>query len=123
MSGKPKFEWVDVGGGKRRLIEIREEEPPSPNRSRKFAAPNFTVKAGVGHVARSLPHHLDENGEPVIKGAAGYTNEYGGKVRRPIIESQADIDRIRKMNPEMGLTYGNDTLDATLDAAGIDDIE
>lgn len=120
---KRKFEWVLLKGGKKRLVEVKEVEPPSPNRSTKFAPPQFVVKSGVAHVARSLPHHLDENGEPVIKGAAGYTNEQGGKVRRPIIESQADIDRIRKMNPELGLTYGDDTLDATLDAAGIEDIQ
>jgi hypothetical protein len=62
------------------------------------------VSKGVAHVSRILPKHTLEDGSPAIKGADGYT-----KAGEPIIESQATIDRIQRLNPSF--KYGQGVLD------------
>ncbi len=70
------------------------------------------VKANVAHVAKTLPWGKREDGSPAIKGADGYTPE-----GRPIVESQATIDRIRRQNPEYGLGYGEDVIESECEQA------
>ncbi len=110
-----KFEWIDMGNGKRRLVERREAPRAHPARSKVFPLMQAPViKKSVAHVSRVLPSHRLEDGSPAIKGADGYT-----PAGEPIIESQRTIDRIRRLNPEYGLDYGDHVMDDIADEAGI----
>ena len=62
------------------------------------------VAKSVAHISRVLPSHILEDGTRATKGADGYTAE-----GFPIIESQATIDRIERLNPTF--THGKDVLD------------
>ena len=72
------------------------------------------VSGGVAHVSRILQAGFDEHGQPRTPGAAGYT-----KKGEPIIESQADIDRIMRLNP--GYKYDKDIFEEPESNAQADD--
>lgn len=104
-------EWVDIGGGRKRLVKPKEDDGPqrSPNASPLYSPPEIFVKGSVAHIARTLPRSTRPDGSPAVRGADGYTKE-----GFPIIESQQTIDRVKSMNPELHLQHGDST-DATIE--------
>jgi len=113
MSDSP-YVWVQVTETKRRLVRRDSLEAPQahPAKSPVFGSFDISVKRGVGHIARSLPNHKLEDGSPAVKGADGYTPE-----GFPIVEGQATIDRIKRLNPEFD--HGERVMDDVCNDSGI----
>lgn len=104
----PEYDFLDIDSGERVLlfsrmadaVEIGAEVTRDGRRLKRLApTPGFTIKAGVAHVSNTLPRGWNPDGSPVTPGASSYTPE-----GQPIIESQADISRIERLNPNF--TYG-----------------
>ena len=119
----PYYSFEDVKSGEVQSLEFAGGDAPGWGETvvrggrtlrRMVSAPRVLVKAptakppqdekprgwkrtqGVAHVSRKLPRHTLADGSPAVKGAAGYTAK-----GEPIIESQADIDRIERLNPDL----------------------
>lgn len=97
------WKWIDTAKG-RKMVEVKERAAARDHPARSTAFPAIQspiISKGVGHVSRVLPAHKLEDGSPATKGADGYTEE-----GYPIIESQATIDRIEKLNPTYAHSKG-----------------